>query len=260
MSGKVIVITGASAGIGAALATKLGAVGHDVVVVARRETELRKVVKATGDRALAVVADVTRREDVTRVKTETLQAFGQFDVWVNNVGRGITRPVLQLSDDDIDQIISVNLKSAVYGMQTAVPYFQEVGKGHLINVSSFLGRVPMVPFRSIYSASKAALNVLTANLRMDLRDQYPDIHVSLVMPGIVATDFHQNAIGGTPQYRPGIPSGGSGPQTADEVASVMVELIENPKSEVYTNPASADIARRYREDTEAFERNLPRRN
>jgi short-subunit dehydrogenase len=108
-------------------------------------------------------------------------------------------------------MMSVNLKSVLYGMQAIVPYFQQEGKGHVINVSSFLGRVPLVTFRSIYSAAKAALNVLTANLRMDLQEHYPDIHVSLVMPGMVLTDFHKNALGGASQRRP---SGGSNARTA----------------------------------------------
>lgn len=259
MDTKVIVITGASSGIGAALAKTLGAAGHQLVLAARREAELKAVAEAAGGKTVAVTADVTRRQDVGRIKDEALRSFGCIDVWVNNVGRGITRPVLQLSDDDIDQMISINLKSALFGMQAVVPYFQQTGKGHLINISSFLGRVPVVTFRSAYSAAKAALNVLTANLRMDLRDQFPDIHVSLVMPGVVATDFHQNAVGGTPQYRPGSPAGGTNAQTADEVAAVIADLIEHPKPEVYTNPASAEIARKYREDIEAFERNLLKR-
>ena len=154
-------------------------------------------------------------------------------------------------------MMSINLKSALYGMQAIVPYFQQESKGHVINVSSFLGRVPMVTFRSVYSAAKAALNVLTANLRMDLREQYPNIHVSLVMPGVVLTDFHRNALGGDSLRRPG---GAGNAQTAEEASAAIVSLIEHPQSEIYTNPASAEIARRYREDIDLFEKNLLKRN
>ena len=259
MDRKVVVITGASSGIGAALARLLGTDGHQVVLAARRENELKEAAKHAGSQAVPVVADVTRRADVLRVKDTALDTFGRVDVWINNAGRGITRQVLDLSDDDVDQILAVNLKSALYGMQVIVPYFQQQGKGHLINVSSFLGRVPLATIRSIYSAAKAALNVLTANLRMDLRAQYPNIHVSLVMPGMVLTDFGKNALGSAPQTRPVGSGNPMNAQTADEVAAAIASLIEHPQSEIYTNPASAELARRYREDVDLFEKNLLRR-
>jgi len=255
MDRKVVVITGASSGIGAALAVLLGGQGRQTVLAARREKELSEVAARAGSGAIVAPADVTQRADVLRVRDLALEAFGRVDVWVNNAGRGITRPVLELTEDDVDQIIAVNLKSALYGMQAIVPYFKQQGRGHLINVSSFLGRVPMVSVRSVYSAAKAALNVLTANLRMDLRAGYPDIHVSLVMPGVVLTDFGKNALGAL-QQRPTAAGGAANGQTAEEVAAVIASLIENPKSEIYTNPASAEIARRYREDVDAFEMNL----
>jgi NAD(P)-dependent dehydrogenase (short-subunit alcohol dehydrogenase family) len=259
MERKVVVITGASGGIGAALARLLGTEGHQVVLAARRENELKKAAKHAGSGAVPVVADVTRRADVQRLKDTALDTFGRVDVWINNAGRGITRPVLELTDDDVDQIMAVNLKSALYGMQEIVPYFQQKGKGHLINVSSFLGRVPLVTSRSIYSAAKAALNVLTANVRMDLREQYPNVHVSLVMPGMVLTDFGKNALGSAPQTRPAGAGNPMNAQTADKVSVAIAALIEHPQSEIYTNPASAEIARRYREDVDLFERNLRRR-
>lgn len=124
--------------------------------------------------------------------------FGHVDVWINNAGRGIGRSVLELTDDDFDEMMSVNVKSAIYGMQVVIPHFKERGRGHLINVSSFLSRVPFVTFRAAYSAAKAALNILTANLRMELKAAYPEIHISIVMPGTVATDFSKNALWGTP--------------------------------------------------------------
>src|SRR5262245_40684049 len=130
MSSKVIVITGASAGIGAALARKLGQEGHTIVLAARRERELAEAARACGERALAVPCDVTKRPDVERLKSRAIEAFGRVDVWINNAGRGITRSVLDLTDDDIDEMIAVNVKSAVYGMQAIVPHFMERGEGH----------------------------------------------------------------------------------------------------------------------------------
>src|SRR5262245_61905124 len=98
---KIVVITGASSGIGAALARTLAGQGHAVVLAARRERELREVAAACGARALAVPTDVTRRADVERLRDRTLGERGRVDVWVNNAGRGIARPVLELSEADL---------------------------------------------------------------------------------------------------------------------------------------------------------------
>lgn len=250
MDSKVVVITGASSGIGAALARQLGSEGHQVVLAARREALLAAVAKDSGGEAKAVVTDVTVRADVERLKSEAIAAFGHIDVWVNNVGRGISKRVLELSDDDLDQMMTSNLKSALYGIQAVVPHFLSRGSGHLINVSSFLGRVPLVGFRSAYNASKAALNALTANLRMDLAHTHPNVHVSVVMPGPVATDFATASLHGTPMVPP---PRMMAVQTADEVADVIAGLIEQPRAEVYTTPALKSLAKKYYEDVTGFE-------
>jgi short-subunit dehydrogenase len=251
MDSKTVVIIGASSGIGAALARTLAQQRHQLVLAARRETELRAVAGECGARAVAVVADARHRSDVDAVRDQALTQFGAVDVWVNNVGRGISRKVMDLTEDELDEMFAVNLKSALFGMQAIVPHFRERGKGHLINVSSFLGRVPLVTFRSAYNAAKAGLNALTANLRVDLAREFPNIHVSLVMPGIVGTDFARSALGGTQTLLGGAGAGPS--QSAEEVAEVIARLIAKPCAEVYTNPASAGIARRYFEDVAAFE-------
>ena len=264
MAERVVVITGASAGIGAAISRALGATGHALVLAARREAELQAVALESGANALTVVADVTRRADVERIRDRAIAKFGRVDVWINNAGRGIARPVLELTDADIDEMMLVNLKSALYGMQTIVPHFKERGTGHLVNISSFLARVPVASVRSAYSASKAALNSPTANLRMDLALTHPTVYVSLVMPGIVTTEFGKNALGSGPVAGPppGAATGPFRPQTADEVALAIVELLENPVAELYTNPAHAEIAKRYVEAPGTFEAqlaaNLPR--
>src|SRR5919201_5732161 len=190
---KTIVITGASSGIGAALARHLGREGHNLVIAARRAPTLNAVAHEVQSHVVTVCTDVTRRADVNRLCDEALRAFGSIDVWVNNVGRGISRPVLELTDGEFDEMMAVNVKSALYGMQAVVPHFIARGKGHIINVSSYLGRVPIATHRSAYNAAKAALNALTANLRVDLRATHPGIRVTLVMPGLVSTDFAKHA-------------------------------------------------------------------
>jgi len=258
MTNEVTVITGASSGIGAALAKQLGFKGHQLVLAARRKKELKEVAKQAGTRALIVLTDVTRRADVEHLRNQALKEYGQVDVWINNAGRGITKSVLDLTDQDVDEITSVVLKSVLYGMQTIIPHFQERGRGHLINVSSLLGRVPLVSHRSIYSAAKSAVNVMTANARMDLKVKYPEIHVSLVMPGMVETDFYR--VAKTPQ----VPRAGSrlGPiivQSAEEVAAQIAGLIEHPVAEFYTNPASANLVSQYYQDVAKFEENMAQR-
>ncbi len=254
MPNKTIVITGASSGIGEALSLRLARDGNQLVIAARRRAELERVAelarKAGSPKVLVVEADVTSRGDVERISRETVAVFGSYDVWINNAGRGITRNVLDLSADDIDEMMTVNLKSALYGMQVAAKQFIAQNHGQIINVSSFLGRVPLASHRSAYNAAKHALNALTANLRVDLRDKYPGISVTLVMPGMVSTEFGRNALGSppdTPIY--------SGPnvQKVEDVADVIAAAIENPVAEVYTNPASADMARKYFADVDAYE-------
>jgi NADP-dependent 3-hydroxy acid dehydrogenase YdfG len=229
---KHVVITGASSGIGAELARLLGASGAAVVLVARREAELARVAEEAGPRAQAVVADVTRRADVARVVETALGRLDHLDVWINNAGRGITRSVAELTDQDFDQMMLINVKSALYGMQAVLPHFRARQRGHIINVSSMLGRVPFASIRSAYNASKHALMSLTANLRMDLRAEWPGIHVSAVIPGVVATDFGNNAMHGGPDSR-ALPFA----QPVREVAQVIADLIERPRAEVYTRPA-----------------------
>jgi NAD(P)-dependent dehydrogenase (short-subunit alcohol dehydrogenase family) len=225
----VMVITGASAGIGAALAEQAAALGARVVLAARRERELGEVKSRCGPDALAVVADLTVRADAERLCAAALAKFERIDVWVNNVGRGISRPVSQLTDEDVDLMMSLNLKSALHGMQAVLPHFKARNDGQLINVSSMLGRVPFVTVRAAYSASKHALNALTASLRMELCESHPGICVSTVSPGVVATDFGLNAVHGGADSRT-LPFS----QTAEEVARVILDTATTRRADVYT--------------------------
>jgi short-subunit dehydrogenase len=250
MTPKSIVITGASSGIGAELALQLAAQGHHVVLAARREPELKAV--ADQCKGLAVVTDVTQRSQVEALRDAALKAHGSLDVWINNAGQGMTRNVLDLTDADIDLMMSCNLKSALYGMQAIAPHFMAKNSGHIINVSSFLARVPLASFRAAYSAAKAALNSLTANLRMDLAQSHPGVKVSIVMPGLVSTNFGKSAVGGRPMLLPGA-SPSTPSQTPQEVATAILSLIEHPKAELITNPQLIPTGIRYVSDVEAFE-------
>lgn len=240
MSNRVVVITGASAGIGAALAEIVSQRGAEVVLVARREDKLAEVARKCSGETLVVAADVTKRGDVDRARDAALARFGHIDVWVNNAGRGISRAVSELKDDDIDEMVTVNVKSALYGMQTVLAHFGERGRGHIINVSSMLGRVPFAPIRSAYAASKHMLNALTANLRMELKSKIPNVHVTTVSPGVVQTEFGLNSLHGGFDSRT-LPNS----QTAEEVATVIADVIDNPQADVYTRPGARQMIAGY---------------
>jgi short-subunit dehydrogenase len=220
---KVVVITGASAGIGAALGVQAAAAGAKVA-------------------------------DMNRLFEAALARFGRVDVWVNNAGRGISRSVSELTDADLDAMWTDNVKSALYGMQAVLPHFKARNAGQIVNVSSGLGRMPTVPFRSAYSAAKHALNALTASLRMELAVSHPGIGVSVVMPGPVATDFGNNALGGGVDSRT-LPRA----QTAEEVAAVMLEAIAERRADVYTAAYMQEEIERYYRDPVAMEHEMAAR-
>jgi len=233
---KVVVVTGASSGIGAALGKLLASKGAKVVLAARNVEGLNAVAaQCNPDNVLVHRCDVTKREDHEALLQAAITRFGRVTCWVNNAGLGISRNVLDLSDEDVDTILAVNLKSVLYGMQVSVKHFKEHGNGQVINVSSLLGRTPAAPPRSIYSAAKAAVNSLTANARMEVYAAgFPNIHVSLFSPGVVATPFGLNAIDGhIDSFK--IP----GAQDVDEVAALIDDMVESPgiSVDVYSRPA-----------------------
>ncbi len=242
MSERIAVITGASSGIGAALAEELARRGDWLTLAARREAELREVVSRCGPASYAVVADVTKRDDVRRVMSETLERFGPIDVWVNNAGQGITRMPSELTDEDIDEMMRVNVKSALYGMQEVLPHFKERGKGLIVNVSSMLGRIPYVPMRAAYSGAKHYLNVLTANFRDEVRQTHPGIGFLLVSPGVVATEFGAHARHGGPDSRQ-MPQS----QEPGEVARIIADAIDSGRQDIYTPPGARQRVAEYYE-------------
>lgn len=230
---RIVVITGASAGIGGATAELLARRGDRPVLVARRAEALKEVAARCGTGAHMIAADVTRREEVRRVVRETLEARGRIDVWINNVGRGISRLPSQLTDEDIDEMVRVNVTSALYGMQEVLPHFTTRGEGHVINVSSMLGRIPYAVIRSAYGGAKHFLNALTATFRAEVQELHPGIQFTTVSPPAVRTDFGHNARHGGVDSR-SLPNS----QSAEEVAEVIARVIETRAPEAYTQPGS----------------------
>src|SRR3954466_7581247 len=240
MSDTIVVITGASGGIGAAVAELVSGQGMSVVLTARRKDALGAVAARCAGRALPVVADVAVRANVRRLVEQTLSEFGRIDVWIKNAGIGITRPPSQLTDEDIDAMIQANVKSALYGMQEVLPHFKERNAGHVINVSSMLGRVPFATIRSAYSGAKHFLNALTAMFRDELRESHPGIAGPVVSPGVVRTDFGLNAMHGGPDSRQ-LPES----QSAEEVAMVIADQIDSRRADVYTRRGTSERVASY---------------
>lgn len=235
MGGRVVVITGASSGIGAALAEVLARQDESLLLVSRRAGALDAIAARCDGRAHSVTADLTQRSEVRRTVSAALERFGQVDVWVNNVGQGITRPPSQLSDEDVEAMMRVNVMTALYGCQEILPHFIARRRGHIINISSMLGRIPHAMHRSAYNGAKHFLNALTANFRSEVQASHPDIQFSLISPGVVRTEFGRNALHGGPDSWQ-LPDS----QSAEAVAAVIAEVIESRRPDVYTRSGARD--------------------
>jgi len=238
----VVVITGASSGIGEALALNLAAKGGFKLVLVARRTELLDaiVAKIGGANALAVTADVTVRAQVKAAVDAAVQRFGTIDVWVNNAGRGHGSLPSELTEAAIDEQINVNVKSALYGFQEVLPVFKANGKGHIATTSSVLGRLPIVSAQShtlvAYSAAKHYLNALVATFRAEYAAY--NVTVSLLSPGLTQTDF--GAVVGMDIRK--IP----GAQDVAEVAEIYAtEVIINRKPDVFTRDSYREGVRAY---------------
>jgi short-subunit dehydrogenase len=241
VANKIILITGASGGIGAALAEMLAKRGDSVALVARRKDALDAVAARCGANALAIVADVTKREEFRSAIASALARFGHLDTLVNNAGQGMSRVPSELTEADIDTMVASNVKSALFGMQEILPHFKERGAGHIVNVSSMLGRIPFVAIRSAYCGAKHFLNALTQTFRAEIQETNSGIHVSLVSPGPVRTDFGANAVYGGHDSR-SLPN----TQSAEEAAAVIAAVIDSKQRDVYTQKGyKAQVAAYY---------------
>jgi NADP-dependent 3-hydroxy acid dehydrogenase YdfG len=196
--GPVVAITGASSGIGEAVARRLAAEGAAVVLGARRADRLRALageITAAGGRAMAVTTDVTRRADLERLISEATRRYGRLDVLVNNAG---IMPLSLLHDrrvDEWERMIDVNLRGVLYGVAAALPVFHAQGSGHVVNVTSVADR-GVVPTAAVYAATKHAVRALSEGLRQEVG---ASVRVTVVAPG--ATDSELPASISDPELR-----------------------------------------------------------
>ena len=164
IQGKVVVITGASSGLGESTARHLAKLGAKVVLGARRQERMDVIVqdiKATGGEATAYTVDVTRRADLEALVAHAIQDFGKVDVMVNNAGFMAIAPISELRVDEWDRMIDINVKGVLYGIAAALPKFEAQGFGHFINISSVAGIKVFSPGGSVYSGTKYAVRAIS---------------------------------------------------------------------------------------------------
>jgi short-subunit dehydrogenase len=226
---KVVVITGASMGIGEAIARIFAGCGASVVLLSRDAARAEAARGRIGypDRTLALACDVRNREEIDRVLGLTLHHFQRIDVWINNAGHGILDSVASVNMAACRETFETNFFGALEAMQAVIPVMQQQGSGTIINVSSVAGHLPL-PFHAIYSATKFAMNAIGKGARIELKDS--GINVMTVCPGYVRTDFGANAIKGKEpkQVRPSRVRGIS----AERVAKAVLRGYLKQKREV----------------------------
>src|SRR4051812_7120115 len=189
IAGKVVVITGASSGLGEATARLLAAEGARVVLGARRAERIQALadeLTGRGGKALAVPTDVTDRDQVRRLVDLAVQTYGRIDVMINNAGLMPQSLLEHLKVDEWDRMIDVNLKGVLYGIAAALPHMQRQRAGHIINVSSVAGH-KVGPGSAVYSATKHAVRALSEGLRQEVKPW--NLRTTVISPGVVATEL-----------------------------------------------------------------------
>ncbi len=189
IDGKVIVITGASSGLGEAAARLLSSQGATVVLAARRADRIEALTRelnSSGGRALAVATDVARFDQVKRLADTVVETYGRIDVLINNAGLMPLSPLDRRKVNDWDRMIDVNIKGVLYGIAAVLPTMQQQKSGHIINVSSVAGH-KVRPGSTVYSATKTAVRVISEGLRQEVKAY--NIRTTVISPGAVDTEL-----------------------------------------------------------------------
>jgi NADP-dependent 3-hydroxy acid dehydrogenase YdfG len=189
IKGKVVVITGASSGLGEATARLLSSQGASLALGARRIDRLRSLadeLTRSGGKALAVTTDVTRYDQVKKLVDAAVKAYGRIDVMINNAGLMPSSPLERLKIEDWDRMIDVNIKGVLYGIAAALPYMKKQKAGHIINVSSVAGH-KIRAGGAVYAATKHAVRALSEGLRLEVKPY--NIRTTVISPGAVDTEL-----------------------------------------------------------------------
>jgi NAD(P)-dependent dehydrogenase (short-subunit alcohol dehydrogenase family) len=237
LEGKVVVITGASSGIGRAAALEFARKGAKVVLAARGVPALEEVAalcRQAGSLALVVETDVTHEAAVQCLAAKALELTGRIDVWINNAGVTVFAPLDDGPFEPHQRVVETNVYGAMFGARAILPIFKRQHAGVLINVSSVLGKVGQ-PYVPSYVISKFAIQGLAETLRTAVADQ-PDIHVCTLLPYSIDTPHFEhgaNRVGLDARALPPV-------QAPEEVARAMLSLAEHPRRELYV-PRSARL-------------------
>ena len=190
IEGKVVVITGASSGLGESTARHLAKLGATVVLGARRKGRLDAIVKniqADGAEALAVSVDVTNRAQVEALVQKAIDTYGKIDVLVNNAGIMPIAPLSLLKVDEWDRMIDLNIKGVLYGIAAALPHMKQQKSGHIINTAAVFGIKVFAPDGTVYCATKAAVRTLSEGLRAEVHGD--GIRTTIISPGAVDSEL-----------------------------------------------------------------------
>jgi short-subunit dehydrogenase len=253
----VVVITGASSGIGRATALRFARQGASLVLASRGGEALRDLaaeIETLGAEALAVPTDVADQAAVERLAHVAVARFGRIDVWVNNAGIAVFSRFLTVPLDDFRQVIDVNLMGYVYGSRAALEVMVKQGTGSIVNVASIAGEVPM-PFASSYNVSKAGVRALGATIGQELMlEKKTGIHVSTVLPATVDTPFFAHAGNLTGRELRALP-----PTYAPEaIAAAIVSAVRRPKSEIVVGAAGKTAVAQHRRTPLTVEKQFAR--
>jgi NADP-dependent 3-hydroxy acid dehydrogenase YdfG len=227
IEGKVVVITGASSGLGESTARLLAASGAKVALGARRKDRIDALVKditAKGGSAIGFKTDVTKRSDVEALVKGAMDKYGRIDVIVNNAGIMPIAPLAALKVEEWDRMIDVNIKGLLYGVAAALPIMQKQKQGHIINIASVAGFKVFAPGGAVYSATKFAVRAVTEGLRMEHKAD--NIRATIISPGAVASELPESSSEEATRenmrefYKIAIP--------ADSIARAIAYAIEQP--------------------------------
>ena len=227
---SVVVITGASSGIGRATALRFAGKGARLVLAARGAESLEAVAadcRKRGAKAIAVPTDVAHADQVEELATRAVEEFGRLDVWVNNAAVGAFGLLTEIPPKDFQRVLDVNISGYVNGARAALTRQSAQGSGTLINVASIVAATPL-PYSAAYSISKAAVRALSVSLRSELaREGITGVNVCTVLPATIDTPFYQNGAnytGRRPMAMPPV-------YTPERVAKAVVKLVAHPRRE-----------------------------
>lgn len=240
---KVVILTGASSGIGEATAKELSAKGARLVLAARREDRLQSLqeeLQANGGKAIYKVTDVTSHSEMEELAQYAHAEFGQIDVIINNAG---IMPLSLLNNrkvDEWDKMIDVNIKGVLYGISAVLPYMRERKQGHVINISSVAGHA-IAPGSSVYSSTKFAVRAITEGLRME-ESTNSNIRATIISPGAVTTELTESIT--DQDVKSGIEDVYKGAISSDSIARTISFAIEQPEdvavNEIIVRPTSQE--------------------